>query len=206
MPNTGTSASTRSLRVRRIAYVEHRRIARTVAQEHAVGIAPAGPTPARVAGNTRTSQPYAREPAQDVPLHPVVVGRDLQRTRRRAALGRRRELVRRASAGCQSNGASQVTPSTRSEPSIGGSSRARSTSSRGSTSPVAMTPRITPADRSTRVSARVSMSEMATMLLRDQVVAERASARQLLAIGDSSRMMKPATCGARDSPSSSATP
>ena len=28
-----------------------------------------------------------------------------------------------------------------------------------------MMPRITPADRSTRVSARVSMSEMATMLL-----------------------------------------
>ncbi len=33
-------------------------------------------------------------------------------------------------------------------------------------SPVAMMPRITPADRSTRVSARVSMSEIATTLWR----------------------------------------
>ena len=37
-----------------------------------------------------------------------------------------------------------------------------------------MMPRITPADRSTRVSARVSMSAMATMLWRDEVVAQGA--------------------------------
>ena len=37
-----------------------------------------------------------------------------------------------------------------------------------------MTPRITPADRSTRVSARVSMSAMATMPWRVEIVAQRA--------------------------------
>ena len=38
-----------------------------------------------------------------------------------------------------------------------------------------MTPRITPPERSCRVSARVSMSEMATMLVGDEIVAQRAS-------------------------------
>ena len=64
----------------------------------------------------------------------------------------------------QSKGRSQVTSLTRSAPSIFGIARAFSTSAAGSTVPVAITPRMTPADRSTRVSARVSMSAMATML------------------------------------------
>ena len=62
--------------------------------------------------------------------------------------------------------ASVVTSRTRSDPSIFGSARARSTSAFGSSSlPVTTTPRITPPERSFRVSARVSMSEMATMPL-----------------------------------------
>ena len=67
-------------------------------------------------------------------------------------------------------------------------------------------PRITPLDRSTRVSARVSMSEMATMSWRTRYSRSVPLARQLLAIGDSSRTMNPATCGARDSASSGAMP
>jgi hypothetical protein len=62
--------------------------------------------------------------------------------------------------------ASQVTSFTRSAPSIFGIARAFATSASGSAAPVAITPRITPAERSTRVSARVSMSAMATMLWR----------------------------------------
>ena len=61
-------------------------------------------------------------------------------------------------------GLSQVTPRTRSEPSIFRIARALATSSSGSTCPVAMTPRMTPAERSTRVSDRVSMSAIATIL------------------------------------------
>ena len=72
--------------------------------------------------------------------------------------------------------------------------------------PVAMTPRMTPADRSSRVSARVSMSEMATIFCSARYSASVPSARQLLATGDWSRMMKPATCGARDSTSWTVTP
>ena len=44
-----------------------------------------------------------------------------------------------------------------------GIGRAFSTSAAGSTVPVAMMPRITPPERSFLVSARVSMSPMATM-------------------------------------------
>ena len=76
----------------------------------------------------------------------------------------------------QSNASSDVTPRTRSEPSIFGIAP-RALDERLSdraASPVAMTPRITPPDRSCRVSARVSMSEMATMLVGDEVVAQRA--------------------------------
>ena len=62
------------------------------------------------------------------------------------------------------NGDSHVTSLTRSVPSMLGIARACCTSSPVSTSPVAMTPRMTPADRSSRVSSRVSMSAMATML------------------------------------------
>ncbi len=119
------------------------------------------------------------EPAQDVALDAEVVGGDPQAARR-APLRRDAELDvlrRRPTAAARSrhsNGASQVTSLTRSAPSICGIARAFSTSSAGSTWPVAMTPRITPADRSTRVSARVSMSAMATMLWRIEVVAERA--------------------------------
>ena len=65
---------------------------------------------------------------------------------------------------------------------------------------------MTPAERSTRVSARVSMSEIATTLLRVRYSRSVVSDRQLLAIGDSSRTTKPATCVPRDSSSSSATP
>ena len=66
-----------------------------------------------------------------------------------------------------------------------------------------MTPRITPAERSRRVSARVSIPAIA-----DDAVTPPGSreadplARQLLATSDSLRMTKPATCGARDSTSS----
>ena len=42
--------------------------------------------------------------------------------------------------------------------------RALSTSAAGSTAPVAMMPRMTPAERSFFVNARVSMSPIATML------------------------------------------
>ena len=74
----------------------------------------------------------------------------------------------------QSNASADVTPRTRSEPSIVGIALARSTSAFGSSwLPVAMTPRITPPERSCRVSARVSMSAMATMLVGDEVVAQR---------------------------------
>ncbi len=69
-----------------------------------------------------------------------------------------------------------------------------------------MIPRMTPADRSTRVSARVSMSEMATMLWRTRYSRSVPVDRQLLAMGDSSRTMNPATCGVRDSASSGAMP
>jgi hypothetical protein len=65
----------------------------------------------------------------------------------------------------QRNGASQVTAFTQSAPSIFAEALAFSTSAWGLTSPVAMTPRITPTLRSTRVSARVSTSAMATMPL-----------------------------------------
>ena len=62
-----------------------RRIAGAVAQEDAVRLPRhAPPRPARAAGNTRTSQPCADQPAQDVQLDPVVVGRDPQRSARRA--------------------------------------------------------------------------------------------------------------------------
>jgi hypothetical protein len=69
-----------------------------------------------------------------------------------------------------------------------------------------MTPRITPPERSWRVSARVSMSEIATILLATRYSRSVPAARQLLATGDSSRITKPATCGARDSTSSGVTP
>jgi hypothetical protein len=84
--------------------------------------------------------------------------------------------------------------------------RALSTSSSGSGRPVAMTPRMTPDDRSSRVSALVSMSEMATMPWRVRYSRSVPSARQLLATGDSSRMTKPATWTPRDSTSSPAMP
>ena len=74
-----------------------------------------------------------------------------------------------------SNGASHVTPCTRSEPSICGIARACSTRSAGST--------VTGGDDAAharrrcaacRVSARVSMSAIATMLCAHQVIAQRA--------------------------------
>ena len=105
-----------------------------------------------------------------------------------------------------SNGLAQVTSFTRSAPSIFGIERACSTSAAGSTGPVAITPRMTPADRSTRVSARVSMSAMATMPCLTRYSRSVLSARQLLARGDASRITNPATCGPRDSSSPSATP
>ena len=72
-----------------------------------------------------------------------------------------------AASGVHSNGCSHVTVWTQSAPSIRAPRRARSTRAAGSSdAPVAMTPRITPADRSTRVKARVSISAIATMPLR----------------------------------------
>ena len=64
----------------------------------------------------------------------------------------------------QTNGAAHVTSRTRSVPSMVGIAHASCTSSPVSTSPVAMTPRMTPDERSSRVSSRVSMSAMATTL------------------------------------------
>ena len=121
------------------------------------------------------------EAAQDVPLHAEVVGGD-----RAAAAPARRSGSRTnslvgapSSAGGQSNGvvAGDVLAQVRAFH-LSAAPRACSTSVVADRpSPVAMTPRMTPAERSTRVSARVSMSEMATMLLRDEVVAQRAVGR-----------------------------
>jgi hypothetical protein len=63
----------------------------------------------------------------------------------------------------KSYASAHVTSLTRSLPSIFGIRRAFSTRAAGSTLPVAMMPRITPPERNFRVSARVSMSPMATM-------------------------------------------
>lgn len=68
--------------------------------------------------------------------------------------------------GVNTKGSGQVTPLTRSAPSIRGNARARATKSSGLTpGPVAITPRMTPEDRSSRVSARVSTPEIATTWL-----------------------------------------
>ncbi len=68
-----------------------------------------------------------------------------------------------ASVSAKSYGALQVTACTRSMPSMCGTARAFSIKACASCAPVAMMPRMTPAERSLRVSARVSTSAMATM-------------------------------------------
>ena len=108
----------------------------------------------------------------------------------------------------QSNAVGDVTPRTRSEPSICGiASRALDERRR--------LERVAGGDDAAhhaaraqlpRQRARVDVGDRDDAGWRRDSRAASPSARQLLAIGDSSRMMKPATCGARDSTSSGDTP
>ena len=72
-----------------------------------------------VAGKHADVAAVRAQPPQDVPLHAEVVGGDLAAAASRGARAATRTRRRRPSGG-QSNGASQVTPRTRSDPSIGG--------------------------------------------------------------------------------------
>ena len=203
MPNVGTSAliSSRAF-VDRV--VEHRRIARAVAEEHAVR------TGRQQLGRRRGRRKHAHvaavrgEAPQDVPLHAEVVGGDPQRPPG-APLRRRRELVRRRPASSRT-ARSQVTPT----------HQIRSFHRRQRPRLLDQLARIELAGgddaahhaaraQHARQRARVDVGD-GDDVVADEVVAQRAVARQLLAIGDSSRTMKPATCGARDSASSGAMP
>ena len=98
--------------------VEHGRIARAIAEEHAVGLR------REQRGRRCLRRIHAhvaavrREPAQDVPLHAEVVGGDAQPARRLSLAGKQELVV--LAARTKSNGASHVTPFTRSAPSICG--------------------------------------------------------------------------------------
>jgi hypothetical protein len=133
------------------------------------------------------------QPAQDVPLHPEIVGGDLQPPL--GAAGRRHaELVGiflRPVERLRS-----VTTRTRSEPSIGGIARARSTSVSGSS--------LRRPDHAAQHAARSQMPRQRAGidvgngddLVVDEIVAQRAIRAPVAGDGDSSRMMNPATCGA----------
>ena len=97
-----------------------------------------------------------------------------------------------------------VTPRTRSEPSIFGIARARSTSACGSSCAAGRDHAAHHAARPQlpRQRARVDVGDGDDAGWRRGSRAASSPTRQLLATGDSSRMMKPATCGARDSTSS----
>ena len=169
MPNIGLSA------LQQVAHVldgvvDGGRIAGAVAEEDAVDVRGQHLLRRRRRRHDVHLAAVAGEAAQDVPLDPEVVGGDAKRPLRpaSAAAARDRLAPRRPASSMpagQSNGDAHVTSRTRSVPSMCGIARACSTSSPASTSPVAMTPRMTPAERSSRVSSRVSMSAMATTLL-----------------------------------------
>ena len=190
--------------------VEHRRIAGAVAQKHAVGIR-------WRAARSRASSPDRRARRSRAPRTGAGCSTSCRSRRPRRGSGRdgargrapaMKSLSSRPRPGSgQSNGAAHVTSRTRSAPSICGIARAWSTRSSGfgvagadDAAHHARRP------QQPRQRARVDVGDG------DDVAAPRGSrasvpsARQLLAIGDSLRMTKPATCRPRDSTSSGVTP
>ena len=173
MPNTGTFDADQRLRVvDRIR--QRRRIAGAVAEKHAVGVGRQHLATPASSPDRRARRSRARSAGAGCSTS--------SRNRRRqssAAASRRRgrspRRTRRDPPAASRTPVGDVTPRTRSDPSIFGID-ARALDERRRIERrrrCAITPRITPPDRSSRVSARVSMSAMATMPLRDEVVAQR---------------------------------
>jgi len=140
--------------------VEHGGIAGAVAEEHAVRRGLEQLARRRRGREHAHVAPVRREPPEDVPTSSR--GRTRPREDGGGPSASAREVGRILRSSAQSNAALHVTWRTRSEPSICGATAAIP-SIAGSTRPVPIVPRITPADRRTRVSSRVSISAMATM-------------------------------------------
>ena len=160
----------------RLDEVRHRLgIAGAVREEDAVRLALEHRRPPSVqAGTTVTSQPAARELAQDVQLDAGVVGDDLKRGARRRGVAARRGPTRPRSqrtARSTRDLAHQVAPDQ-----AGQRARPLAQAARASRSPVEMMPSCAPWSRRWRVRARVSMPWMPTMPCVSQVGVEASRA------------------------------